>query len=219
MKPKLNKTSDMIAEISQNFAALIESAPEAGEPITIPAAAKRNISPRTELPRRYRYEWERPEMDLVWMDYFERLMKRVDDGGIIALIGPRGNGKTRLAAEAMRNHSPDSGTYTTAMGLFLRIRASFGKTSRETEGEVVREMATTRLLILDEVQERGNTAWEDRLLTHILDKRYGAMVPTIVIANLTEAGLIECLGDSIISRLTETGGVISVDGPSHRKQS
>lgn len=218
MKSTINQTSAMTVDISRQFAALIESAPEAEVPITGPAPAKRDISPRTELPRRYRCDWERPELDLVWMDYFERLMKRVDGGGIIALIGPRGTGKTRLAAEAMRNHSPDSGTYTTAMGLLLRIRASFGKTSRETEGDIVREMATTRLLILDEVQERGNTAWEDRLLTHILDKRYGAMVPTIVIANLTEAGLIECLGDSIISRLTETGGVISVDGPSHRNQ-
>ena len=72
------------------------------------------------------------------------------------------------------------------------------------------------MLILDEVQERGNTAWEDRILTHILDRRYGAMVPTIIIANLTESALVECLGDSIISRLTETGGVIEIDGPSHR---
>lgn len=198
------------------MAALIAAAPEAPEPIKGPAFAARDISPRTQLPKRYRAEWQRPQMDPVWMGHFAKIMQKCEDGGIIALIGPRGTGKTRFAAEAMRNYSPEIGTYTTAMGLFLRIRASFGKSSSESEDDIVSEMAKTRLLILDEIQERGNSAWEDRILTHILDRRYGAMAPTIVIANLTEAALVDCLGDSIISRLTETGGILEINGPSHR---
>lgn len=207
-------TSNIVA----GFAALIDAAPDAPEPIKGTAAAPRNISARTELPKRYRAEWPRPQLDPVWMGHFRKVMQKCEDGGIVALIGPRGTGKTRLAAEALRNLAPEKGSYTTAMGLFLRIRASFGKTSRESESDIVSEMATTQLLILDEVQERGNTAWEDRILTHILDRRYGAMAPTIVIANLTEAALVDCLGDSIISRLTETGGILEIDGPSHRLQ-
>ncbi len=143
-------------------------------------------------------------------------MRRIRDGGIIALIGPRGTGKTRLAAEAMRDFAREHGHYTTAMGLFLRIRASYARNNDESEKEIVTHMTKTRLLVLDEVQERGNTAWEDRLLTHILDSRYGAMAPTIIIANLTESALADCMGDSIISRLEETGGIIEISGPSHR---
>lgn len=153
------------------------------------------------------------------MTNFTKIMNKSEEGGIIALIGHRGTGKTRLAAEAMRNLAPEKGLYATAMGLFLRLRASYGKASKESEDEIVREMARTPLLILDEVQERGNTAWEDRILTHILDRRYGAMMPTIIIANLTEAALVDCLGESIISRLSETGGIIEITGPSHRVQS
>lgn len=214
-----NTTEEHVSDIAANFAALIDAAPDAPDPIKGTAPAPRDISPRTEVPKRYRAEWHRPQLDPAWMDYFGRLMKRSEEGGIVALIGPRGTGKTRLAAEAMRNLAPEKGIYTTAMGLFLRIRASFGKASKESEDDIVREMARTPLLILDEVQERGNTAWEDRILTHILDRRYGAMAPTIIIANLTEADLMNCLGESIIDRLTETGGIIEINGPSHRIQS
>lgn len=211
-------TDHHVSEVVSGFAALIEAAPDAPEPIKGTDRAARNIHPATQVPKRYRAEWERPQLDPVWMAHFGKVMQKSEDGGIIALIGPRGTGKTRLAAEAMRNLAPDKGSYTTAMGLFLRIRASFGKNSRESEDEIVSELAKSPMLILDEVQERGNTAWEDRILTHILDRRYGAMVPTIIIANLTETALVECLGDSIVSRLTETGGVIEIDGPSHRTQ-
>ena len=211
-------TPDHVSDIAANFAALIDAAPDAPDPIKGTAAAPRDISFSTEMPKRYRAESPRPQLDPVWMGHFAKVMQKAEDGGIIALIGPRGTGKTRLAAEAMRNLAPDKGSYTTAMGLFLRIRASFGKASKESEDDIVREMAKTPLLILDEVQERGNTAWEDRILTHILDRRYGAMAPTIIIANLTEAALVDCLGDSIISRLTETGGILEIDGPSHRVQ-
>lgn len=214
----MNDTLDHVADITRSFADLIAAAPEAPEPITGTSSAPRDISPRTKVPKRYRAEWQRPQLDPAWMGYFGKVMQKCDAGGIVALIGPRGTGKTRLAAESMRNLAPEKGIYTTAMGLFLRIRASFGKAAKEPEADIVAEMAATPLLILDEVQERGNTAWEDRLLTHILDCRYGAMAPTVIIANLTEAALVECLGDSIISRLTETGGILEINGPSHRIQ-
>jgi DNA replication protein DnaC len=121
-----------------------------------------------------------------------------------------------LAAECVRDVCPQLAHYTTAMGLFLRIRATYGKGAGETEAEVIREISKIPLLVIDEIQERGGTAWEDRLLTHIIDKRYGAERATILIANLTEAGLADSIGDSITSRLFETGGIIELTGPSFR---
>ena len=213
-----NTIEEHVSSIAANFEALIAAAPDDPKPIKGPGAAARDIAFHTDMPKRYRSEWQRPQLDPVWMGHFAKIMQKAEDGGIIALIGPRGTGKTRLAAEAMRNLAPEKGSYTTAMGLFLRIRASFGKTTKESEDDIVKEMVKTQLLILDEVQERGNTAWEDRILTHILDRRYGAMMPTIIIANLTAAALVDCLGESIISRLNETGGILEIDGPSHRVQ-
>ena len=170
---------------------------------------------KTGVPKRYRANWHRPD-NSDWVGKFDGVCGKVKSGGIVSLIGPRGTGKTRLACECMRDIAPELGLYTTAMGLFLRLRATYQKNSTEAEVEVVELLSKAKLLVIDEIQERGNSAWEDRLLTHILDKRYGALLPTIVVANLTEAALAECLGDSIVSRLQETGGVLHVDGKSHR---
>lgn len=196
---------------------LIADAEESSEITSEPQAkpVSKSVSYTTGLPARYRDEWPRPESD-EWQRPFEKIIEKSNNGGIIGLIGPRGTGKTRFAAEAIRDISPEAATYTTAMQLFLRLRASYGKKAAESEDEIVNEMSRARLLVLDEVQERGNTAWEDRILTHILDRRYGAMKPTILIANLTESALIECLGDSIVSRLKETGGIIEVNGAVYR---
>ena len=201
--------------IMQDWDKLIAEAPDEPQAVPFAQPAGRDIEFTTGIPKRYRESWERPT-DAEWIGHFRKVMDKVEIGGIIALIGNRGTGKTRIAAEAVRNFSPDKATYTTAMGLFLRIRASFGKKGGETEEQIVKEMSQCALLVIDEVQERGNTAWEDRLLTHILDKRYGAMTPTIIIANLDANGLTECLGASIVSRINETGGIVTITGKSHR---
>ena len=82
---------------------------------------------------------------------------------------------------------------------------------------MLQELARARILVLDEIQERGNTEWEDRVLTHLIDKRYGAMLPTILIANLKPNELKERLGPSIIDRMHEGGGLLEIAGQSHRK--
>ena len=211
-------TQNTALRVMADLDRMIAEAPESStRPQTAPQCppAERDIEVGTGMPKRYRSAWDRPQ-DAQWTDDFRKVMEKVRAGGIVALIGNRGTGKTRLAAESVRDFSPAKSTYTTAMSLFLRIRASFGKKGGETEEQIVKEMAQSTLLVIDEIQERGNTAWEDRLLTHILDKRYGAMTPTIIIANLDAAALTECLGASISSRINETGGIITITGKSHR---
>jgi DNA replication protein DnaC len=201
--------------LTARLEAMVAAAPEAEDSISSDDAAPRNIRQATGVPARYRQEWPRPK-DGEWPVNFRKIMARVDNGGIVALIGPRGTGKTRLACEAIRNYAPESASYVTAMGLFLRIRSTFGKKAGESESDIERELTSARLLVLDEVQERGGSAWEDRLLTHIIDVRYGAMKPTIILANLLEDAIAAQLGDSIVSRMQETGGVLAITGPSHR---
>ena len=172
----------------------------------------------TGIPKRYRAPWPRPQ-DPWWVAKLATLADKMREGGLVALIGNRGTGKTRMAAECVRDVCPQQAHYTTAMGLFLRIRATYNKSRGEigeSESEVIREISKIPLLVIDEIQERGGTAWEDRLLTHIIDKRYGAERATILIANLTQSGLVDSIGDSITSRLFETGGIIEFTGPSFR---
>ena len=169
----------------------------------------------TGVPGRYRDAWERPE-DHEWSQNFGKICNIVTEGGMACLVGPRGTGKTRLAVEVLREKNPHNAIYATVMGFFLRVRATFGAKGNETEQDIMRELGTARLLILDEVQERGDTSWEDRILTHLLDLRYGKMLPTILIANLTASDFADSVGPSIASRLEETGGICQITGKDHR---
>ena len=111
-----------------------------------------------------------------------------------------------------------SSRYRTAMRFFLEVRATFRKNSESSEMEVIDELAKSDLLILDEIQERGETPFEDRLLTHVIDARYAAMKPTILIANLSKSDLAESLGKSIVDRARENGKSIEFTWPSYRQQ-
>lgn len=162
----------------------------------------------------------------------------IEGGGILILHGKRGTGKTQMAAELARakrfpvdagakaepkwpdHYRPDakrSAHYQTAMRFFLTVRATFKKNSDKTELEIIDRMTEPGLLVIDELQERGETAFEDRLLTHLIDARYGARRPTILIANLTKEQLGPALGPSIIDRASENGKRIDFTWSSYRR--
>jgi len=177
------------------------------------------IPKTTNVPSRYRQPWARPN-DPAWAQKHEHCKKIADSGGLILLIGDRGTGKTRLAAEIIRDRlswMPRPDRYMTAMEIFLMIRDAYAKKGSETEGSIVSALSSCRLLVIDEIQERSNSEWEDRIITHIIDRRYGAQLPTIIIGNLTPESMEKNLGESIVSRAQETGGIIKMTGKSHRQ--
>lgn len=179
------------------------------------APSKVILFQRTGWRARYRQHWDRPDCER-WRNRLERIKTRASNGGNMILIGNRGGGKTRLAAEACRDLHPTKCRYATAIGLFLRLRASFRRTATETEAEIVNELAGAPLLVLDELQERGESEWEDRILTHLIDERYARMLGTILIANLKPGELADHLGPSIADRMRETGGMVEITEESHR---
>ena len=168
-----------------------------------------------------------------WLEAYKTAQRVVEKGGIVVFHGTRGGGKTRMASElAKKADIPkdktarfDSGfgmkcgyspTYVTAMGFFLEVRATYAKSSTKTEAEVVKRLTTPSFLCIDEIQERSDSVWENRLLTHVIDARYGADLPTVLIANLKEDELKASLGPSIMSRIQETGGSIEFNWGSYR---
>jgi DNA replication protein DnaC len=169
----------------------------------------------TGWPDRYRQAVETPPQGEEWLSAFDEAREAVSKGGIVVFYGKRGSGKTRMAAELAV--IAGSSRYRTAMRFFLTVRATFKRHAEKTELEVIDELATTPLLVLDEIQERGETGFEDRLLTHLIDARYAANLPTVLIANLTKKELAASLGDSIVSRAQENGKSIEFNWESYRK--
>jgi chromosomal replication initiation ATPase DnaA len=151
-----------------------------------------------------------------WQQKFKALKERLGTGILVALLGIRGCGKTQMAVELIRATcgKQKNAIYTTAMEIFVSLRDSYKL--QESEQQVLRRYQSPSLLVIDEIQERGETAWEDRLLTAIIDYRYSMMKDTILISNQTEDMFKTSVGTSVSSRMTETGGIVECNWPSFR---
>jgi len=211
----------LLAELPEEFD---DSPVEPAKPVAL--AANRLMS-AFGWPDRYLDPLETPEGG-EWLAGIALAAPVIQSGGILILHGKRGTGKTQMAAEIarMKQFPHDHGTqadprrsahYQTAMRFFLTVRATFKKGSDKTELEIIDRMTEPGLLVIDELQERGETAFEDRLLTHLIDARYGAKRPTILIANLSKDELGKSLGPSIVDRASENGRRIDFTWNSYRR--
>lgn len=164
----------------------------------------------------------KPRSDLTnhkqWNQCFEAAWSAVERGSIIALIGPRGTGKTQLAVELIRR-----GAYHTWPCRYIRSR-EVGMLLREafrkdglTERQAVRSLSSPKLLVIDEIQERPDTTFEKDTFTLVLDKRYAACRPTVLIANATIKEFAELVGQSVADRIREGGGVRVCNWASFRR--
>ena len=227
-------------DISARLEAMIAAMPEEEERsniVDLPQPPRRSWHPihaADGWPDRYTGELPDPEGG-GWKAAFALLSPVIERGGIGLLHGKRGAGKTRMAAEIARSgrfprdhtagaklsdgpvEAKRTAVYRTAMGFFLDVRATYKKDSQHAEKDVIEELKRPGLLVIDELQERGETAFENRLLTHLIDARYGAMRPTIIIANLTAKELGETLGPSIVDRVQEDGKRIEFTWDSYRR--
>lgn len=152
-----------------------------------------------------------------WNNCLSNLKKLIGLGVILSLIGLRGTGKSQMAVELIRKSCCDGhqALYTTAMDIFIDLRDAYKL--QESERAVLLRFQRPSLLVIDEAQERGETPWEDRMLTALIDYRYSQKRDTVLISNLKRAEFEKSMGASVISRMVEAGGIIECDWPSFRK--
>jgi hypothetical protein len=167
-----------------------------------------------------------------WLAVMADASRIVATGGIVAFLGKRGPGKTQMAAEIARagdwphdkrafkdgqaQDKRQTATYTRAMDLFLRLRAANHRDAKTTEKAILDELRGVGLLVIDEFQERGESDWENRIITHLIDCRYADQRPTIIIANLTREEAAASLSPSVKDRIRENGQPFVFDWPSFR---
>lgn len=157
--------------------------------------------------------------DTPWHLKLDEVTKKLGVGGfLIAINGTQGTGKTQfgsaLIVEACRKGRRSK--YACAMDFFIALKGSFDDGSKVTEASVLNTFIKPKLLVLDEMDERSESAWENRLLFHMLNQRYNAMLDTLLISRRPKAEFIASLGASIQSRIQETGGTITFNWPSFR---
>lgn len=154
-------------------------------------------------------------------DYARALPQHLQSGDGLVMMGNMGTGKTHLAVGLIRYTTRQlcvAAKYVSAPALFSRIRASYsGRT--ETEADILTELVTAPLLVLDEIGVGKGSDNELNVTYSLLGQRYDACRPTIIITNLMSDDLRAWLGDRVVDRLRETSPVILFDWDSHRGRS
>lgn len=151
--------------------------------------------------------------------YATEFALQVADGRCLVMVGNAGNGKTHLAVAILKEIMAQgfTGKYTTVYEAIEAIRETWRPGAAESEGAVVKRMAEVDLLILDEVGVQYGKESEQIELFKILNRRYNAVLPTVVISNVTGDDLKRYLGERVYDRLRENDGkVIPFDWESER---
>jgi DNA replication protein DnaC len=156
--------------------------------------------------------------DANWISTYEKLKEDIETGFLGALVGTRGTGKTQLAACLIGHCTLNlvkSALYTKAFEIFVKIRSGY-KLDEESEDSALRRYLNPYLLVIDAYEVRSESAFENRVINHIIDKRYDGMKSTIIISNDTVDSFEDVIGLSICDRMRETGGIIEMKWDSFR---
>ncbi len=149
---------------------------------------------------------------------------------ILVLAGTRGTGKTQLAvlalAKAVINCRRSKGGFSyefDGVGHYYRVRTLLGTVKEtyspdepESEMELLRRLASTPYMVLDEYAAVGLSETDRAILQELFDRRYEQLRRTIIITNVTRDGLQDVMDDSTLSRIQETGVVLECTWPSFR---
>ncbi len=139
-----------------------------------------------------------------------RLLDVLHRPGIVALIGGRGPGKTTIGCGLIREccRRLKSARYIDAVDYFIAVRETFGANAKATQSQVEAAHVRPFLLVIDELHERGDTPWEDRMLTRLINKRYAAELATVLISNQDKKAFAAHVGESVVDRIRDGGGLI-----------
>ncbi|MDG4475603.1 ATP-binding protein [Thiovibrio frasassiensis] len=192
-------------------------------PIGCPACRRdtqlQTLLQRTLIPPRFAnctfdtFSVELPEQEAALYScrkYADDFKQMHEKGVCMVLQGNVGTGKNHLACAIARQVSQQgySSLLLTVAEVIQRVRATWDPQSSEKETEIIERFADVDLLILDEVGRQYGSGAEKITLFQVIDARYRAMRPTIVISNLLPTEMGSYLGGAAYDRLRENHGVL-----------
>lgn len=142
-----------------------------------------------------------------------------NQGRCAVFVGRPGTGKTHLACGIA--HAVMRQGYTALFATVLQalriIKDAWGRGALMSESQAIRQLVMPDLLILDEVGVQYGTETEKTLLFEILNARYEARRPAILLSNLETKDMQAYLGARVMDRMREDGAVVTTfNWESHR---
>lgn len=186
------------------------------------ASQKRaGVSPRNAAVRFKDYVSSTSDQQYVY-DSVHGFAKGIHEGRQVPnliLTGKVGTGKTMLANCTINALFKSKRVKVIKLQDMLRkIKGSYQQGANYTEEEAIENYASYDLLILDEVGVSRDTDNDKILIFDVLDGRYQNMLPTMIISNLNIEGIKDTLGERVVDRLRDGGGILlGCDWESHRK--
>jgi DNA replication protein DnaC len=190
---------------------------------------KRDLQDAANVPDRYwvaslrNFEATTPTQKSVLKrvtEYCEKWPEKSGAGTSMMLLGTPGTGKTHLACSVIFEVTLhcQSAYFTTVADFSRAIRATYSPAAKETEGDVLDRFAGYHFLAIDEVGSSSGSDHEKQALFDLINRRYNAVRPTMLLTNLSLEEVREFLGARIMDRLREGGGkVLVLDWESYRK--
>lgn len=146
--------------------------------------------------------------------YAAEFSQIAESGRCLLLLGKPGTGKTHLSvaiANDIMARSSATAVYRTVGSVLQAIRATYDRTSEQSESQILASLISPSLLILDEigVSKEKPSDFELTTLFAIINGRYEEQRPTVIVSNLDAKALPAAIGERCADRLRE-GGVIVI---------
>ncbi|GLK88298.1 ATP-binding protein [Pseudomonas turukhanskensis] len=152
--------------------------------------------------------------------YAENFGEHYEAGRNLLLTGNVGTGKTHLACSIIRHvlELNAVAVITTAAEIIRVFKRSMARDAGYSEGDVINELASFDLLVIDELGAQAGTPYEIAVLHEVIDRRYNLVRPSVLISNLpasakaaatAEQTLEQYIGTRALDRLRENGALLA----------
>lgn len=154
-----------------------------------------------------------PELRTQYAQVIATVRKLIDRGAkeprIVCITGEVGTGKTAILSALViaRIRAGDGARYIDARDIVEKARAAVGyEASRWME--FLNTYSGVRLLCIDEAIAGASTQFGQEKLEHLIDRRYANGLDTVIASNGKPEALATALGQRVIDRANEAGGIV-----------
>lgn len=157
------------------------------------------------------------------LESIKRFCSRIKQGGTgnVVMCGSVGTGKTLLMAATV-NQLLAAGKrcrIVKMLDLIRELKDCWRRGADFTETQLIKQFSNIDLLVIDEVGIGYGSDTEKLFIFDVIDGRYNNMLPTVLVSNLDITGVKQAVGDRVVDRLREDGGlVMAFTGRSRRQE-